>query len=80
MSDGSVKQENDSMEKVVAGELSGAVEKVLKPVESPPVVKVVDSRMGDGGARLAELAKEVVRSGSRRLLWEYLRLRSRVKR
>jgi len=47
-------------------------------VESPPVLKLVDKVVDDARGELRALAAEVVRKGSRRLLWEYLRLRSRV--
>jgi hypothetical protein len=48
-------------------------------VESPPKVKVVErAEVQDARKELAQLAGEVAKRGSRRLLWEYLRLRSRV--
>lgn len=47
-------------------------------VESPPGVKVAEPAETDGRSELRALADEVAKRGSRKLLWDYLRLRSRV--
>jgi len=47
-------------------------------VQSPPRVTVVETPAEDPRRELEKLAGEVAKRGSRRLLWEYLRLRSRV--
>ena len=49
-----------------------------KAIESPPKVTVVETAATDPRQELVRLAGEVARVGSRKLLWEYLRLRSRV--
>lgn len=47
-------------------------------VESPPRVAVVEAAVVDPRAQLNALAGEAAKRGSRKLLWEYLRLRSKV--
>ena len=50
----------------------------MAAVQSPPKVKVVERLEEDRKQELAQLAAEVAKRGSRRLMWEYLRLRSKV--
>lgn len=51
----------------------------IRVVESPPRVTVVETAVApDPRQELARLAGEVAKVGSRKLLWEYLRLRSRI--
>lgn len=54
------------------------VERPEVKVESPPKVTVVETVPQDPKAQLKALAGEVAKRGSRQLLWEYLRLRSKV--
>ena len=47
-------------------------------VDSPPAPKVAQGPLAAGRAQLAEMAQQVAKKGSRQMLWDYLRLRSRV--
>ena len=49
-------------------------------VESPPRPAVVEKPADDPRGQLLAMAAEAAKRGTRRLLWEYLRLRSRVVR
>jgi len=51
---------------------------VAPVVESPPRVVVVERVQEDPRGQLLALASEVAKKGTRKLLWDYLRLRSRV--
>lgn len=55
-------------------------EEVVKvgEVQSPPKVTVVETAVLDPRRELEKLAGEVAKRGTRRLLWDYLRLRSQV--
>jgi len=55
------------------------MDETIKAVESPPTVTVVETAAApDPRQELVRLAGEVAKVGSRKLLWEYLRLRSRI--
>ncbi len=47
-------------------------------VQSPPRPAVVEKPQDDPRGQLLALASEVAKKGTRKLLWDYLRLRSRV--
>ncbi len=47
-------------------------------VQSPPRPAVVEKPHDDPRGQLLALASEVAKKGTRKLLWDYLRLRSRV--
>ncbi len=47
-------------------------------VQSPPAPRVLAADAADPRAELARLAEEVAKRGTRKLLWDYLRLRGRV--
>ncbi|GEM_PF-7115966 len=47
-------------------------------VQSPPRPVVVEKPQDDPRGQLLALASEVAKKGTRKLLWDYLRLRSRV--
>lgn len=47
-------------------------------VESPPRPAVVEKPQEDPRGQLLAMASEVAKRGTRKLLWDYLRLRSRV--
>lgn len=55
-----------------------AVPAAMPPVQSPPPVKIAQAAVGNPRQELEQLAREVAKTSSRKLLWEYLRLRSRV--
>lgn len=47
-------------------------------VQSPPRPAVVEKPQDDPRGQLLAMASEVAKKGTRKLLWDYLRLRSRV--
>lgn len=47
-------------------------------VQSPPAPRVASPDPGEARAELIRLAGEVAKRGTRKLLWDYLRLRGKV--
>lgn len=56
----------------------GSATPVVVQVQSPPRPAVVEKPQDDPRGQLLAMASEVAKKGTRKLLWDYLRLRSRV--